>query len=143
MKLFKTVVISQFLLLTISVIPFTSCNKSNDAPSQHTIQGLWIGNISNANSSQFYALSIKPDGKVTFEGFTSGQEQFGAGTWTLVGADFSANVTTLSGFQSNIGTQQTLTAKFDSKAGLLSEGKWLITSPSSGGTGTFSVTKVE
>src|SRR6188474_13118 len=103
MKQFKTVVLSQFLLLTISIIPFTSCNKSNDTPSaQHTIQGLWIGNAANASSSPFYALSIKPDGKITFETIASGQEQFGAGTWTLVGSDFSANVTTLYGFQANI-----------------------------------------
>ena len=143
MKLFKTVVLSQFLLLTISLIPFTSCNKSNDTPSaQHTIQGLWIGNAANASSSPFYALSIKPDGKITFETIASGQEQFGAGTWTLVGSDFSANVTTLYGFQANIGTQQTLTAKFDSKSGVLSEGKYRNTSPAND-SGTFSVTKVE
>ena len=135
--------LSQFLILTISVIPFISCEKSNDTPpAQHTIQGLWVGNISNANSSQFYALSIKPDGKVTFEGFSSGQEQFGAGTWTLVESDFSANVTTLYGFQSNIGVQQTLTAKFDKNSGILSDGKYTIKSPSTG-SGTFSVTKVK
>ena len=140
MKHFKTI---PFIVLIGLIAFFSSCKKSNDSPpAPKNVQGLWIGTASNANTTSPYSLSINPGGKVTFEWSSSGQEQFGAGTWTLVGSDFTATLTTLYGFPSNVGVQQTLTAKFDSKAGTLSDGKYKNASPSTE-SGTFAVTKVE
>jgi hypothetical protein len=143
MKRVKTPVLLQFIALIALATSFSNCNKSNDAPpAPKSIDGLWVGSVSNATSSQFYSLSIKPDGKITFEGIISGQEQFGAGTWTLDGSDFSANVTTLYGVQSNIGVQQLLTAKFDAKTATLANGKYKNTNPAND-SGTFILSKVE
>jgi len=140
MKHFNTLMFPRFLVLLVSVIPFISCKKSNDPPPPpKTITGLWVGTASNGSSTiPSYSLSISPGGKITFEWSASGQEQFGAGTWTLSGSDFTANVTGLYG--SNVGVQQTLTAKFNSQSGVLSDGKYKVTSTD---TGTFSVSKVE
>ena len=143
MKQTKTFLLSFVILITL-LAAFNSCKKSNDPapPVQHTIEGLWIGTITNASASEPYNLSIKPDGKITFESIISGQEQFGAGTWTLSGSNFSANVTTLYGVQSNVGVQQRLTATFNSSSGALTNGQFTNTSPAND-SGTFSVTEVE
>ena len=127
-------------VLSMALFLITSCEKSNDEPDV-SVQGLWIGTVSNSTNTQFFALSIKPDGKLTFEGFTSNQEQFGAGTWTLNGAAFTATVTTLYGFASNIGVQQALTANF-SKSNETLTGTYQITSPVND-SGSFSLTKVK
>jgi hypothetical protein len=115
------------------------CEKSDGDSNTSSIQGLYVGSVANSTSSQFYALSIKADGKLTFEGFTDNQEQFGAGTWTLQGSTFTATVTTVYGFASNVGVQQTLNATYSN--GVLS-GTYQITSPVAD-SGTFSVTEVD
>jgi len=143
MKKFKTPV---FITLIALSSCFISCKKSNDSPpAPKTIQGLWTGTASNASSSiPDYTLSINQGGKITYEWTApgSGQEQFGAGTWTLVGTDFTANLTGIYGIQSNVGVHQTLTAKFDSKSGKLTNGTY-TTAPPATDTGTFAVSKVE
>ena len=143
MNLIKSPRLFQLLALIAFLTSFSSCKKSNDAPPptvEYNIQGLWVGTVANATASEFYSLSIKPDGKITFESIIGSQEQFGAGTWTLVGSNFSAHVTSLYGLPSNVGVQQTLTAKFDTKTGLMSEGKYVNTSPAND-SGTFILTK--
>ena len=143
MKFARRMDLLKVIALLALITTLYSCEKSEDVTNiQRKIQGLWVGTIANSSSSQFYSLSIKPDGKLTFEGFTSNQEQFGAGTWTLEGSDFRANVTTLYGIQSNVGVQQLLTAKFNTSTGQISEGKYVNTSPAND-SGTFSLTKVE
>jgi hypothetical protein len=146
MKIFKPSVIFSAYVIAILFMSLSSCEKNDDTTKpvetpNYTIQGLWTGTITNASSSQFYSLSIKPDGSLTFEGFSSGQEQFGAGTWTLTGSDFVANVKTLYGFPNNVGVQQKLTAKFDTTTGKFTDGKCVNTS-SSTDAGTFSLTEV-
>jgi hypothetical protein len=125
------------------VLSLNSCKKDSTAPTNYSIEGLWTGTSENATSGpQFYSLSIKPGGTITFEGIGANQQHFGTGTWTLNGTAFTASVTTLYGISSNVGTKQTLTADFNASTGTLSNGKYVNIPPATG-SGTFSVTEVK
>ena len=139
-----TLSLSLIALVTIvALFPMSGCKKdTTPAPGPKSIEGLWIGTIANATSGpQFYSLSIKPDGKLTFDGMGGNQQHLGIGTWTLTGTTFTASVTTVYGLSSNIGVKQTLTAVFNSSTGTLSSGTWQNTSTVTD-SGTFAVTKV-
>jgi hypothetical protein len=131
-----------FILSFLVTVFFLSGCKKDSASTTYKIQGLWVGTVGNSTSSaQSYSFAIKTDGKISFETFAANQYHFGVGTWTLNGNTFTANVTTLYGISSNVGTQQQLTATFNSTSGVLSNGTWINISPATG-NGTFSVTKV-
>lgn len=134
------------LLIICTLFFSTGCSKtetttSNPVTTTYTITGLWTGVIANATVSQFYSLSIKNDGKLTFEGYDGSVEQFGIGTWTLSGSTFTANLVTLYGYSSNAGVRQQITATFNSSTGTLTAGKYQNTTGASD-SGTFTVTKV-
>ncbi|QNA43524.1 hypothetical protein [Lacibacter sediminis] len=133
--------ISMLPLFVFLLLSLDSCKKEA-APITYKIQGLWVGTIGNPTSTaQPYALSIKANGQITFEGYAANTYHFGTGTWTLNGDSFTANVTTLYGISSNVGVQQKLEATFNSSTGILNNGKYVNTSPAND-AGTFSVTKV-
>ena len=139
----KITQINRFRLATLLILTslFLGCKKDT-VQTTYKIHGLWVGTVANPTSSaQPYSLSIKSDGKITFEGYAAITYHFGVGTWTLNGDTFTANVTTLYGISSNIGTQQQLNATFNSSTGILSNGTYVNISPANS-TGTFSVTKV-
>lgn len=116
-----------------------SCMKTDVGSAK--IQGLWVGAVGNAVGTQYYALAIKPDGTLFFQGISKGRETYGSGTWELQGSNFKADVTTQCSF-ANVGVVQRLTATFNSADGTLSNGQYVVTA---GGTdnGTFAVTKVQ
>ena len=107
-----------------------------------TIHGLWIGSQFSSVSSlgQPFNVSIKPDGKMTYENIVSGTQQFSVGTWTLVGTAFEGNIECIYGYF--VGVKQKLTATFNPTTGTLISGKWENTFPlSNTDKGTFTLTK--
>jgi hypothetical protein len=131
-------------IFLFGVLSIGGCKKDTPNATTYSVKGLWTGTLQNATSGpQPYNLSIKADGTVSFEGLVSNQEHFGVGTWTLTDSTLRCDVTTLYGFDFNVGIKQTLTAIFDGSNGTLSSGKWMDTYPStSKNSGTFSLTKV-
>ncbi|MEO6290743.1 MAG: hypothetical protein ABIO76_12515 [Ginsengibacter sp.] len=131
-----------FLIVVLIVLSLNSCKKDNDPPPTYHIEGLWTGTIENETSGpQFYSLSIKPGGTLTFDGIGAGQQHLGIGTWSLNGNTFTSFVTTVYGISTNVGVKQTLTAEFNNRNGTLI-GTWENTSPAND-SGTFSLTKVK
>ena len=132
-------------IILFSVLALSGCEKDKTEPAViYSVKGLWSGSLQDAVSGpQAYNLSIKEDGTVSFEALLSNKEHFGVGTWTLTDSLLKCNVTTLYGFDFNVGIKQILTATFNSSAGTLSSGKWIDIYPATAkNSGTFSLTKV-
>jgi hypothetical protein len=138
------------LLLLLTTLTFISCKKDSDdtTPTNHTIQGLWVGTYTvpgggpvPAGTQFYYSFSIYPDGTASYKskGYYNGSSDyitFANGTWTLTGTQFNYTVTTI-----NIpggGAQQTQSgsATFNSSTGTLTNGVFV------GNTATWTMTKV-
>lgn len=145
--------LSAFTLGFILILSFhTSCTKERIIERTETdtvykcetsIRGLWVGSQYSTVSTlgQPFNVSIKADGKMTYENIVNGTQQLAVGTWTLTGNSFVGNVECIYG--DYVGVKQKLTATFNPTTGTLSSGKWENTFPLfNTDDGTFTLTKV-
>jgi hypothetical protein len=113
-------------------------------PSKNPIVGHWAGSYfinGDAVDSFMYTFDIRPDGTVYSVGSGINQTAgYASGPWTLSGVNFSATLTTMAGV--SVENIQTVTAKYDSVTGRLTNGVWIDTRGNGGLTGTFTMMRV-
>lgn len=113
--------------LVASLITFQSCEKEHPLPSPYPIEGQWIGtyNIEQAMESGntfYYSFFLRKDDTIQVHSQgADGNTYYGFGTWNLEDSVFTANITTTNSGQA--GAQQSVTAIYDKKKGLLRNGR--------------------
>ena len=125
--------------MTLVVIGSLSCKKEDSKPT-YQIAGLWEGTYLYLSQPPLYfSFTIYPDGSLSYKSKGINDYTFYAnGNWSLNGTTFTYNVTTTNnpgGTQAN----QTGTATYHND-GRLTDGE--NTDVTFGGTGTFSMTRV-
>jgi hypothetical protein len=97
------------LLLTAIMFAQTSCTKNECCPTTaptrtYPVSGLWVGTFTTISgfaqppgTSYYLALSLYPDGKMSYKSGTSqsGFFVYAEGTWSLSGTNLSWTATTI------------------------------------------------
>lgn len=157
------IIVLALTTLAFSACLMTGCTKTNNVTTtihdtttvivrdtvvlttpKNPITGMWVGSYflnGDAVDSFTYQFDIRTDGTVyTVGNGTNGTAGYASGPWTLSGTTFSASLTTMAGVTPE--NQQTVTAKYDSVSGTLSNGTWVDTRGNGGATGTFSLRRI-
>jgi hypothetical protein len=146
----KKLLMGSIVLVTFAVaslvFQISSCKKADaQATTTYPIQGLWTGTYAVDGQPgfglQYFSFILKPDGTMINDTKWSGQQHLAPGTWTLNGNTLSCTFTCVYGLSSNIGITQTSTATWDN-TGKLTSGIWQNVPTFSGGSGTFTLTRV-
>ena len=138
-----------FFSITLASLFFVSCKKTTPTPTAtnpNPIVGLWVGTYQINDAvylgSFYYSYNLFSDSTVIQQGGgTNGQIWTGKGTWSLSGDSAWTATLTNTDLSSGSWTQH-ITARYDSTAGTLSQGKWIYTSGSTQ-AGTFSLKRVK
>ncbi|MES2429361.1 MAG: hypothetical protein V4556_00410 [Bacteroidota bacterium] len=131
------------LMVMASLLFLWSCKTSYNNIETTSLQGLWLGTYAvdgNPITGQYGNLIIKPDGTLIYDSDGGGTQHLTLGKWVLSGDVLTCNCTTVYGLESNIGTEQIFTFRYNKKNGALSEGVWKDVYGS--GSGTFSLKRV-
>lgn len=106
---------------------FQSCEKETVSEPSYPITGYWVGTyniqqaVEDANSLH-YSFFIRRDDSIQVQGLgADGLTYYGLGTWTLNDSTFNATIKTTN--LSQLGVVQNLTATYDKKKGLLTNGR--------------------
>lgn len=111
------------MLLFGAFLTLFSCSKATEStPSTISITGTWVGTQSEPNATISTPISFVIKSDNTFDFFSDGRLNSGAGTWQLTDNVFTANFV----FRSDPNTIYDYTALYDSKTGSLNSGTWYV-----------------
>ena len=111
------------ILLIGTLLVALSCRKAaQPAPTSIPITGTWVGTQMEANASMSSPISFVLKSDNSFDYYSDGRLNSGAGNWQLTETVFTASYV----FRTDANSVYEYTASYDSKTGVLSNGTWYV-----------------